>query len=36
MIKNFPHKFLLSNTLVSRLRKAFANDSSTNIKLSKT
>ena len=30
------HKFLLTNTQVSRLRKAFANNSSGNIKLSKT
>ena len=33
---NFLHKLLLTNTQVSRLRKAFANNSSTNIKLSKT
>ena len=33
---NFPHKFLLTNTQVSKLRKAFENDSSANIKLSKT
>ena len=33
---NFPHKLLLTNTQVSRFRKAFANDSSANIKLSKT
>ena len=33
---NFPHMLLLSNTHVSRLRKAFANDSSANINLSKT
>ena len=33
---NFPHKLLLTNTQVSRLRKAFANASSANIKLSKT
>ena len=33
---NFPHKLLLTNTQVSRLRKAFANNSSANIKLSKT
>ena len=33
---NFTHKLLLMNTHVSRLRKAFANGSSTNIKLSKT
>ena len=32
---NFPHKFLLTNTQVSKLRKAFANVSSANIKLSK-
>ena len=28
---NFPHKLLLTNTQVSRLRKAFANDSSASI-----
>ena len=33
---NFPHKLLLTNTQVLRLRKAFANNSSANIKLSKT
>ena len=33
---NFPHKLLLTNTQVSKLRKAFGNDSSANIKLSKT
>ena len=33
---NFPHKLLLTNTQVSRLRKAFANGSSANKKLSKT
>ena len=33
---NFPRKLLLTNTQVSRLRKAFANNSSANIKLSKT
>ena len=32
---NIPHK-LLTDTQVSRLRKAFANGSSANIKLSKT
>ena len=32
---NFPYKLLLTNTQISRLRKAFANGSSTNIKLSK-
>ena len=32
---NFPHKLLLNDTQVSRLRKAFANNSSANIKLSK-
>ena len=30
---NFPRKFLLTNTQVSRLRKAFANSSSANIEL---
>ena len=33
---NFPHKLLLTNTQVLRLQKAFANNSSANIKLSKT
>ena len=33
---SFPHKFLLINTQVSRLHKAFANGQSVNIKLSKT
>ena len=32
---NFPHR-LLTNTRVSRLRKTFADNSSANIKLSKT
>ena len=33
---NFTHKLLLTNTKVSRLRKALANNLSANIKLSKT
>ena len=33
---NFPHKLLLTNTQVSKLRKTFANGSSAKIKLSKT
>ena len=33
---NFPHKLLLANAQVLRIRKAFANGSSANIKLSKT
>ena len=33
---NFPHKLVLTNTQVLRLRKAFANGSSPNMKLSKT
>ena len=33
---NFHHKLLLTNTQVLRLCKAFANNFSTNIKLSKT
>ena len=33
---NSPHKLLLTNTQVSKLCKAFANNSSANIKLSKT
>ena len=32
---NFPQKLLLTNTQVSKFRKAFANNSSANIKLSK-
>ena len=31
---NFPHKLLLTNTQVSKICKAFANGSSTNIKFS--
>ena len=33
---NFPHKLFLTNTQVSKLRKAFANNSTANIKLWKT
>ena len=33
---NFLHKLLLTNIQVSKLRKAFSNNSSVNIKLSKT
>ena len=33
---NFLHRLLLTNTQVLRLRKVFANNSSANIKLSKT
>ena len=33
---DFPHKLLLTNTQVSKPRKAFENNSSANIKLSKT
>ena len=33
---NFPHKLSLTNIQTSKLRKAFANSSSANIKLSKT
>ena len=33
---NFPHKLLLTNGQVSNLRKAFADKSSTDIKLSRT
>ena len=32
----FPHQLLLTNTQISKLRKAFTNGSSTNIRLSKT
>ena len=33
---NFPHKLLLTNRQVANLRKAFANHTSTDIKLPKT
>ena len=33
---NFPHKLLLTNTQVSKIRKAFTNYFSPNTKLSKT
>ena len=33
---NFPHKLLLTNRQVKNIRKAFANKSTTDIKLSKT
>ena len=33
---NFPHKLLLTNRQIANLRKAFANHTSTDIKLSKT
>ena len=33
---NIPHKILLTDTQVSKICKAFSNDSLTNIKLSKT
>ena len=33
---SFPHKLLLTNKQVLNLRKGFANNSSTDIKLSKT
>ena len=33
---NFPHKLLLTNRQAVNLRKAFANNLSTNIKLSKS
>ena len=33
---NFPYKLLLTNRQVSKLRKAFASQTSTDIKLSKT
>ena len=33
---NFPHKLLLTNRQVTTLRKAFANRTSTDVKLSKT
>ena len=33
---NFPHQLLLTNRQVANIRKAFANNSSADIKLSKT
>ena len=33
---NFPHQLILTNAQVSNLRKTFANNSSADIKLSKT
>ena len=33
---NFPHEFLLTNRQVANLRKTFAKNTSTDIKLSKT
>ena len=33
---NFPHELLLTNRQVTNLRKTFAKNASTNIKLSKT
>ena len=33
---NFPHKLLLTNRQVANIRKAFAKNTSTDIKLSKT
>ena len=33
---NFPHKLLLTNRQVANVRKVFASNSSTDIKLSKT
>ena len=33
---NFPHKLLLTSTQISKIRKAFVNGSSANIKFSKT
>ena len=33
---NFPHKLLLIDTQVSRLHRTFANNSSGNVKLSRT
>ena len=33
---NFPHKLLLTDTQISKIRKAFANGSLANIKFSKT
>ena len=33
---NFPHEILLTNSQVTNIRKAFAKNTSTDIKLSKT
>ena len=33
---NFPYKLILTDRHIARLRRAFSNNSSTNIKLSKT
>ena len=33
---NFPHELLLTNRQVANLRKAFAKNTSTDVKLSKT
>ena len=33
---NFPHELLLTNKQVANLRKAFAKNTSTDVKLSKT
>ena len=35
MMQNFPHWLLLTNTQILKLREAFANNSSANVKLSK-
>ena len=35
-LERFPHKLFLTNRQVANLRKTVANNSSTNIKLSKT
>ena len=36
MMNNFPHKLLLTNTRVSKIRKALANALSSSINLAKT
>ena len=36
MMNNFPHKLLLTNTRVSKIRKALANVLSSSINLAKT
>ena len=36
MVADFPHKLLLTNTQISKIRKAFASGSAANIKFSKT
>ena len=36
ILSNFPHELLLTNRQVANIRKAFAKNTSTDVKLSKT